>query len=445
MTAEDMIQWDNRAEAVARFTGWLTESGIAVPRDFGRRLDAGISHDIFGPVVASNVEHSRVIKVEPELAYNAANTLMRLTARSEVMYRQDREQARGTAPGEAYSSCEFKDARLDLHHNLATGNPVKIPERFAMTAGEGLRQVKAADATLTEAGTEVSRVLANGNYSLYFSNATMLSGAEIPSTSLDDVIESRSEAQMPHLTRSNYIIGQLARHFAAQRQGRLTIIDTGSGTGPTLATIVAGIGEVSDFTGISINSVESNPDFYGVLEDFAIEAMAKIQGLNHDYGFAKGMEAFGSSEDLFSLAHLDIAELAAGLDVLPSGRQDVAVVTANYVWHRLTSGLKNRLVERVDNRTNNSIFLIGDLMQNGSEINRRYFNLGNNGPLNAGNLELRQIFEDNGYTVIKLGLDEAPAGLHPKLLEAVIADADNDGHFWIAYKGDEAQRVLAAA
>lgn len=93
-------------------------------------------------------------------------------------------------------------------------------------------------------------------------------------------------------------------------------------------------------------------------------------------------------------------------------------------------------------RLPNIIFIIGDLAQNTSPINRRYFNLAANGPLNAGNRSLTHNFERFGYSVVDLDRFR-PAALDPRLARRLAHDHKyEDGHLWIAHRGRNAYEAL---
>lgn len=441
MITQQMLTESGRAHALEGFRAYVSGSKIPIVTDI--LLDEAVSRRIYGPVVASNLELMRQDEVDPDLALRAAKTLANLTVRSEAFYKDDSDNYR---PPNNYYTHDFQDALRVLQAKMANGGKIQgaaLPVELAMTKSEGIEQVTAANTRLNEEDSEVARLLADNNYSLYFTDSTMASASD---TRLEDVIESESYEAMPHLSRSNYVVGQLAGHIVKHAQGRVSIIDTGSGSAATLARTIEGISDVTDFEGVSLSSVESNAGYHARLKDFTIDAMLKITGITPGFRFESS-----SSRDLsemlnsFSLNHEDIADYFTNLKGLPNSSHDINLVTANFVWHRLPTKIKERIIGKVDHLSSNSIFLIGDLRQNGSDLNRRYFNFGNNGPLNCGNMDLEHILAKYGYQTIKLGRDELPIQIHPKLLESISQGEADDTHFWVAYKGEEAERVILAA
>lgn len=322
-----------------------------------------------------------------------------------------------------------------MQRSMAEGIIDLLPDDYAMSVAEGRRQAETADELLGRAAPVIGRMLAEANYSLYFSNRTMSSGAELPEKSLDELVEGDTEEQMPHLTRTNLAIGQLVKGITEGHEGILRIIDSGSGTGATLAAIVAGASEGSRNSGldtVSITGIESNPDFYASLQAFGEAAVTKLS------------EGGSNDAAILRLVQGDILESVRTMEPLPHGKKDVTVLTGNYVWHRLPTEIKDRLVREISERSSNSIILLADLMQNASKVNRQYFNFGNNGPLNCGNIGLQQMLESHGYVVRDTAVDGVHPSIHPKLGEKIRQEAANDGRLWIAYKGSEAERLIAA-
>jgi hypothetical protein len=438
----EMLSLSRRSDEAEHFAEWLSDTDHPLAKHAVNDLDRAVSEQIYGPVVASNLEYFRTKRIDPELAGRSAEVLSRLMRRSAAMYLRDSDHTRGV-PFTTYASPEFKASLRQMQEHMTQGEIALLPEAYAMTVAEGRIQVGAADQMLSEAGSTIGRILADTNYSLYFSNRTMASAAELSDISINDVVETEQQEKMPHVIRTNLAIGQFVGRIAAQRSENLTIMDHGSGTGLTLASTIQAIGETADYDNLNIFGIESNTDFFVHLEDFALDAMVKIQKQNPRFKLL--YEKADQSTDTFYLINQDLVEAVENIGVLPNGNQDVAVTTANYVWHRLPTHVKERFVERIDFSTANSIFLIADLVQNGSQVNRRYFNFGNNGPLNCGNIGLIDTFIARGYKVRQLGQDVAPQAIHPKLIEKISAEAENDGHFIIAYKGEEAERLVEAA
>jgi hypothetical protein len=318
-----------------------------------------------------------------------------------------------------------------------------------MTHDEGRRLARTADDYLTHLGPDGTRLLADTNYSLYFSNHTMATAADLLQTGINDIVETDTESQMPHLTRTNLAIGQIVQNIIERADGKVSVTDMGSGTGATLAAIVAGVeeaGRQGHGGQTSILGLESNPDFYASLEQFMHKAARRLfdahTGLN-----SETIDRLMDQPDLFeqtitfnglAIVRGDIMRSVEHL-AIPADQKDISIVTANYVWHRLTTESKRDVVKSLDA----DIFLIADLAENASEVNRRYFNFGNNGPLNCGNLGIEQLFEDEKYTVTTLSRENAlQLGVHPKLAKAIEKEASNDGRLWIAYRGEKARKLV---
>ena len=92
-----------------------------------------------------------------------------------------------------------------------------------------------------------------------------------------------------------------------------------------------------------------------------------------------------------------------------------------------------------------SIVLLADLRANQSDVNERYFNFGNNGPLNCGNLGIEELFRSRGYTVSKLGDTSLNSVIDPRLNTTMIQEGKNDGFFWVAHRGEKAEKLIAQA
>jgi hypothetical protein len=419
----------------------LSDNGQRPSRGAAEETIESAKDPIYGPVVASNIDHL-MHGGSDNLISSAVDILCRATRYSGKIYRQNIE---GYRPEYSYRGASFVSELEDMQRNMTEGVISMLSDKYAMTPAEGQRQVNSANSLLSFAGNDVQRILADANYSLYFSNRTMASGAQLPTTRLNDIVETDTEEQMPHLTRTNLAIGQIVGGIARRNAGRLTVIDNGSGTGATLAAIIGGISDAdTDTSQLSITGVESNGDFYASLKEFGVSALTRLRQQNTGFRMEFSDDIYdGMEEETLCLVNDNLADSIAAAKDLPKGPNDVAVVTANYVWHRLTNRAKRGIIDKINEESSNSIFLIADLVENASTVNRRYFDFGNNGPLNCGNIALRQAFENSGFIVRDFAVEGPTGPVHPKLSEKIAAESANDGRLWVAYKGDAAKHALA--
>ncbi len=434
-----MLDPGARFEAAAAYFDTLSDQGLPPLPPHVSAVVRGVQDSIYGPVVASNLEHVRQQDTDPQLAAKAIGALTVLTRASSENYARNAGWM---------DSTDFKDSLGQVQREMTVGGIALLPDEYAMTRREGRAQVRLADNILAVSSPKVERVLSDGNYTLYFSNRTMSSGAELPER-IEDVVEEEitSQEKMPHLTRTNLAIGQVVQGIAEHHRGRLSIVDTGSGTGATLAAITAGLGQADGdrLDNVGIHGIEPNADFWKILQSFSGPALEKLLAANTGFRLetSTSPESIGTPQT-FGLIHGEVSEIFSQMPPLPNGKDDITVITANYVWHRLTSDVKAGLIDQIAQKASNGIFLIADLVENGSRLNRQYFNFGNNGPLNSGNIGLVDLFESRGFVVADLTRDVPPASIHPKLVEGIREEARNDGRLWVAYKGEESARVLAA-
>ncbi len=447
MITVDMLERGNRVCAVVEFEAYLSDSGVRPSGYEYMQLSTQTQNEIYGPVVASNLEFMRQQETEPATALAAALTLSGLTRASAMHYRQDEYGLRPNMSESGLHAFEFASELATMQGRMAEGEaPYLLPAKFAMSKNEGTAQAIRADVFLTEAGTDVGVVLSDANYGLYFTPKVMATAADIPNTSIEEVIEADGVEKMPHLVRTNLAIGQIVGQLARDAKGNFTVIDIGSGTGATLASIFGELNGTHSFERTNVVAVEPSRDFARTLQDFAIKAGKQAVKANPEFGIS-----ISSNSDLviakpeLQIVRKPISKVDLSNNVLPQGKDDIAVITANYSLHRLTSQDTAKLAKTLGESAQNVICLIADLMANGSEINRRHFNFGNNGPLNCGNLELQQALEAAGFVVRKVGEVAPPKPVHGALAEKIALEANNDGHMWIAFKGSEAERLVSAA
>lgn len=266
---------------------------------------------------------------------------------------------------------------------------------------------------------------------------------------------------MPHLQRTNLALAQFVGGIAKNmhKDGRLVVIDCGSGSGGTLAPTIKELSETADGRDVSVFSVEPNPDYAQGLKAFAPKFMKSLQKIDPEFELVTSdTDIQAERSSTLSLVETDIVRAIDSLDLSSLGKKDVVAVLNNYVWHRLPSNVKGHILGQMREKVllaeeakgEAPAIIVGkaDLDENASDpVNRRYFNFGNNGPLNAGNIGIKGLFEFWDFSVMKLGDRDGrvPKSINPALAQAIIKEAANDGHFRIGYYGKEAERLVKAA
>lgn len=344
----------------------------------------------------------------------------------------------------------ISDRRLGPHQaNVLGGNIVLVNERSQVTLENSQAQVERADQAFYNQTSDSQAVLADLNYGTVFRSQTMASASHtLGRKELDKLLAvlGKDQTAMPHLTASNWAIGQLvagAYKFASESElhPRMRIFDIGSGQGATLAAIINSIGveSVEEAPEISITGLETTSDFYSDLAEFVEgDNGARTLGLTPVRFDPMNGDPI-SRPGTVTTVRGDAATVLNAIDYI-DGPQ-INVFDANYSFHRLGRRKKMEILGALHN-TPNVLFVVGDLMNNTSPVNRRYFNLGVNGPLNAGNLYLPELFQSYGFEIVDLA-KERPASLDPRLTDRLTKDsAKNDGHLWIAHRGKLAAEAL---
>lgn len=419
---------------------------IRLDPDIKREIKRGLETLIYEPYLAEMVNYAaagvRDGKLDGEIVDLALCDAAMLFHFADQDYREGKEHP---LSGELLAKHQA---------NVLAGKIELVPPEFTTTLQQGIRQVQRANQLLTV--PEIQATLAAINYGAFFRPQTMASATRtlLDRGKIDKLlatVDSTQEA-MPHLSVSNWAIGQIVagvyRHLAQSSSGRLRIVDIGSGHGATIAAITSSIGSLEGISRrpeLAITGLEVTPEFYDELVEFA-QKDEGIAGLNLTQD-----SVIGASQPIISRFGTLTTARGDALNILQrsklgSGVQDsdITVVTANYSWHRLSSRAKADIMSMFRSLPN-MIFIIGDLAQNTSIINSRYFNLGVNGPLNCGNLDLQHQFEQYGYFVVNLER-QRPASLDPRLANRISRDdKTNDGHLWIARWGREAFDALNLA
>lgn len=364
------------------------------------------------------------------------------------------------ASGEDYRDCSVTPSSSiwETHiNNVREGRIQLLPFSFWMSALSGRRQAQRADEALDTASTGVEHLLAALNYQIYFKPQTMAGAARTLSRSPEIVATSEELEAMPHLSVTNWTIGQTAQHvyeqLARQPHGSLRIIDMCSGTGATLAAITNRLaiaqngGTTLDGSRIGIVGFEATPAFYEQLgADYLASADGQLKALGINTSNMVSGDRFSNHANTgeITVVEGDVVKEIEKLDFSDMTQQDVVLGTVNYGFHRLSTGRKLAIMRSLA-KAPNSIICIGDLRQNGSAVNRGYFNLANNGPLNAGNINLEDILKANGYHTYTIGVDGfEPSFVDEALRTRLASELTNDGFVTIAVRGEKAHNLVFA-
>jgi len=349
--------------------------------------------------------------------------------------------------------------------NVRQGQVVLLPEAFWTTEAFGRQQVERANAVFGSGQhgddeqilVDEERLLAALNYQLYFKPDTMAGAARVLSESPEIAASSEEVGGMPHLSVSNWTIGEVAQHvyeqMSQQPRGTLHIVDVGSESGATLSAIVNRLG-VAQSGGmalgagrLSLAGLETTPVFFDQLrDDFLPAAEAQLKSLDIPDSRFVPLREFYRDPSLeggtLSVVEGDAVQAIEAMDMSQLGPEDVVMLTANYSFHRLPARRKLRALLKLAEAPN-SILAIGDLRRNGSVVNRGYFNLSNNGPLNAGNLGLESYMAKSGYSVHTVGVNNpGPAYIHQPLRERLANELENDAFVAVAHQGKKAAQLL---
>lgn len=375
---------------------------------------------------------------------SAVNFLSRAAVRTETEYARERP--------EILDSPEFRQEIQGLQVNVARGIIELLSERYGMRPQEGRKQVEFADSAFSSLGQRAQLLMAGLNYAT-FTGKTMLTGNALLAGSeeldLNGWTEKQMQQSMPHLVLSNMAIGQIVSALLQRGKANelFSIIDTGSGTGCTLAGSVLGVRDAMDkgfdSTRLSITGIEGGRKFFdGELVPFADVAMGKLSDVGLDKTIYRKPTRHEVANGQFNLMYGDILESLKQLHFNKEVQNGVLVITANYAWHRLPRVVKDAMIKKITNQAPNAIFLVADLVQNASEVNRRYFNFRDNGLLNCGNVGLDDVFRFNGYRLIELNDATAPHSMDSRLAQRIGQGTTSDSIFYVAYRGKRAADLV---
>jgi hypothetical protein len=360
---------------------------------------------------------------------------------------------------------DFKNELSALQERAKQGDiSTLISEQYRMPANVAEQQVRYMDSLLSQLGehaTAVQVVLANMNYSFFKPNASMTTG-EITLRQFEQLFEKLgsltdegNRAQgMPHLVRSNAIMAAIVDALVARSSDdkRInSVIAPGAGYGATpgaaFALLLKTCGAMVAPPMPNVLSIEPSPDFFSGLQ----ETTRVAQDMLTNTGAINPGRIENFHGDIISVLKQHAESFAQGGEYNPDlsrlGQQP-AVFLFNYVLHRLGSAQKQELFKLIAEKFEEPLILIGDLAKNGSVINRGYFNYAYNGPLNAGNIDLRSDLESSGYQVMTLA---EFATRHPTLTDKISAisqmSGTSDELFYVAFKlqSPKLQALMQAA
>jgi len=385
--------------------------------------------------------------VEPDTVEvaNGIDFLSKAAVRTEIEYGENRP--------DVLNAPKFRQEIQDLQVNVASGVIDLVSEQYGMTTQEGRNQVEFADTAFSSLGQRSQLLMAGLNYAT-FTGKTMLTGNTLLSNEQDLDLTGWTEKQMqeamPHLVLSNMAIGQIVS--ALLQQGKadelVSIVDTGSGTGCTLAGSVLGIRDAMDAGAntnrLSITSLEGGRKFFDEeLMPFSDVAVDRLSDLDlHKRVLKQPKIGYHVNQGQFNFIYGDILETLKQLKFSKEVQEGVVVITANYVWHRLPRVVKDAMIKEISKQAPNAIFLVADLVQNASVVNKRYFNFRDNGLLNCGNVGLDDVFRFNGYRLFELNEGTAPMTMDKRLASQIGQGTTSDAIFYVAYKGEKAADLV---
>ena len=406
---------------------------------------------IYGPVItrftqlASSNDIFCPVEVTPETKAAAIDLLAKAALNSEKKYKEDHGEG-------IFEDPDFFKAIQEHHSNVARGDIQLVPEQFGTTAEQGKDQVSYADHQFSVEDPQIQLYLAGLNYAA-FTSKTMYTGADLLGKNAD-VVRSLAEwsekgiqEAMPHLVISNLGIGEIVSHIFSKTSKKnipLNIIDTGSGYGATLAGIILGLTNNRDqsLANVNLTGIDTATAMYNVLVDEFSTIASQRLGQNFNLKTVTNPKKEVLDPNEFLLINGDMKQALAAINFSPQDANGLTVITANYSWHRIPSVIKDQMIKIILRKCKNPIFLVADLVENSSEVNKRYFNLRDNGLLNCGNRQLRATFKSNNMKVIDLNEQTAPLTMNNKLAKKIGQGTTSDSIFYVAYSGLVAENIV---
>jgi hypothetical protein len=392
-------------------------------------LNQILADEIYGPVLSSflktllyqNQEPVSTLSGDKDLELQAVAYMCAAARYSSELYRADHRNLVGSA--------NFGSIFAHHHLRVRTGEIALLPEAYWTTAYQGLAQIQFADRYLGQASAELQRLLADVNYAS-FRPQTMMTGASmlqggINGETLRSLVawsETQTQESMPHLTASNIAIGQIVSSlFSDPRNPLIEAVDLGAGSGATSAAVMLGVLDAaSNGTKNKLSGITSIDSSAHLIQDLREEMLP----------IAKARFQAGAS---INLVEDDLYNGVRSLNLENRG-DSLKVFTANYVMHRLPSERKKALFQYIARSFSDVVILIADLRQNGSAVNRGYFNLRDNGLCNCGNIGLEGMLTEAGFELAILNSKTAPRGMSQSLVQKIENGLTSDSLFVIASK-----------
>ena len=340
---------------------------------------------------------------------------------------------------------DFDQARIEGRIEPLRDEGLWYPPALATT------QVLTADYALSRYPSSVLAGIASGNYQTW--GPEMMADIKTTLAGLSDPNKPKDFESMPWLQLTNesssLVLGEVNKYLLGKK-GALHVFELGAGTGPGIATMLRQLaiskgakGEGLGADRISFTAIETTPQFGDAISRYMLDentiVMLKELGLTFDDAtddfmeLQRGEARLIRGDILGSLAKGDYSEVQ---------HDDICYVNLNYVAHRIPMLQKAEIIDEFTKMSDNTIVVVSDLWENSSEVNRGYFDLSTNGPLNAGNIGLENLLRDKGFTVLTLTKDFRPDYISEDILNQVATQLENDGKVVIAYRGSKAAEAL---
>ena len=435
------------AEMLDRFQDTCSDAGLHVGPALRELVEPGLADPHLGFVVADNIEAGIKIIERGGADSLPIASLPAALGNLSLLAAATGDRYRATTPQVLDPQSDAWQQHVDNGRN---GRIVPLSREHALTRAEARGQVMRADHTLGLAGRDVQFLLSALNYGTVFNAKTMANAARTLATPPEVAASLKDLEAMPHLVVSNWALAQITQHLyeqtARQPSGALHIVDMCAGTGATSAATINRLGLAQanghdlDSSHLSLTAIEGTPEFYQQLnEDFLVQASDQLAALGLTTKKFDNKFQPGSARIIES----DVTSTIEGLDFANLGHGDVIVGLANYGIHRLPSA-QDEVIIKAFAQAENAILAFGDLWENGSIVNR-YFNLMNNGILNAGNVGLRERQRKHDFMTATVAQDYHPTYIDRALRTRLKSELSNDGFVSIAVKGQRAIDLIVAS
>ncbi len=406
-------------------------------------LKSGSDSEVYGPFFKRLAQYGlRQVKqgtMDPEQLTEALLCAAPCYRFADVDYRKNKGALTGTALAEHQA-------------NVLAGIIKPVPNEAATSVKQGQAMARTADYYIGDHDPHIQAVLAEINYGSTFTPKTM-AGAQLTQerSNIETLLSTigKNPEAMPHVTLTNWVIGEIAAgiYQAAARlrpPQRLRYFDLGSGSGGTAAATTACLANVVNIPRkppLAYTAIETTLELYDELRTFSREDEA-IKTLDlHSFPYNPKGKLSISEFGMFTSVKADVLSslnsfLTRNIERTADriADYDTLIVTVNYAGHRFGTRKWEGIIE-LFRYVPNVIFLICDLFENISAINRLFFNLSANGPLNPGNINLETSFKHKGFNIIDLD-KEQPASLDRRLAERLRWTSEHDDQgLVIACKG----------